>query len=173
MPKKDGFLIQIDGVLDLRRKLLAAAGAASNLKPAFREVAEGLRGHAGRQFDTKGGEGGTAWRPLAPATLAKRRKRKGYYRRLRVSGSKPLQATGRLKRSFTKKGAKHVEQISNAEMEWGSKHPLAHLHAQGVASRGPAPPLPQRQILSFRDSAQRDALTVEPIRKHVLAGLGS
>ena len=169
--KKPGFIIEIDGVLNLQRKLLAAAGQAENLRPAFKQIAENLRGHADRQFKSSGSEGGTPWKRLSISTLNARRLKKGYYRRLTVGGGRPLQATGRLQRSFTKKGRKHVETIGTAEMEWGSKHPLAHLHAKGVRSRGSAPPLPKREVISFKDEKQKQGLTVDVVRDHVMKGL--
>lgn len=167
-----GFFISVEGDVELRRALAGLSRRTSDLKPAFKVVADNMRAHTKRQFQTGGREGGAPWRPLSAATRLARRMGRGYYRRIRSVGSGPLVASARLRRSFTEQAsAKHVEDIKAREMEWGSKHPLAHLHAQGVSARGPAPPLPKRELIAFRDAEQRRKLTVEPLRKHVLAGL--
>lgn len=171
MAARDGFFVRLDGVTELKRKLVGLSRRATDLRPAFHVVAENLRGHARRQFDTSGGEGGKPWPALSAATQLARATGRGYYRRIRSAANRPLVATGKLRRSFTQRGGKHVERIDARSMEWGSRHPLAHLHVQGPSARAPAPPLPKREILSFRDARQREQLITEPLRRHVLAGL--
>lgn len=175
MAKRNGFFVSIEGQVELARRLKKVQGAARDLKPAFREVASNMREHAKAQFTTKGAEGGRPWAPLSPTTLRLRKayRRYGgnawgrYYGRISPQGNTPLVASGKLRRSFVEKGSKHVERIGQEEMEWGSKHPLAHLAVKGAANRGKAPPLKARPVISFRDKGQRDRITLQPIRAHL------
>lgn len=143
-----------DRTLDLRR-------------PLRQEIAPKLRLRAKDAFRTRGASIGKKWPPLSPFTIRARQNRWGYYK-LSGSGSSPLRFRGQLHRSYTNKASsKHVEDIDRGGMEWGSKHPLAHLHAQGPSSRGPAPPLPSRPVIGFRDAFDRFAVVIRPIEEHV------
>lgn len=143
-----------DRLVDLRR-------------PLRQEVAPRLRLRAKDAFRTKGQSHGSPWAPLAPSTLRAKARGWGYYRR--GAGGGTLRARGQLQKSYTRKSShKHVEDITRFGMEWGSKHPLAHLHAQGPSSRGPAPPLPSRPVIGFRNAFERYKVVVEPIEDHVL-----
>lgn len=170
-----GFFVSIEGEVELKRRLAKVRDAALDLKPAFRVVAANLRAHAREQFDTSGAAGGRPWAPLTPTTIGLRnhyRKYGGkawgrYYGRKASGGSRPLVASGGLRKSFVEKGPKHVETIGAESMEWGSKHPLAHLVVKGSKTRGKAPPLKARPVIAFRDDAQRRELTVEPISRYL------
>lgn len=158
--------VQVSGQKVVSRRLDRMKLNISDLRPPMREAAADLRKHAGRMFATRGRAGGVSWPNLSPATLQAQARGWGYYR---GRGRGPLQARGGLKRSYTQRTHRdHVEDIGRGGMEWGSSHNLAHLHAQGPRSRGPAPPLPSRPVLAFRSPRERNSIFRRPIEKHVL-----
>lgn len=173
--KDYGFFVSIEGEIALQRRMARVRESVIDLRPGFKEVGKRLRQHARAQFDSSGAEGGKPWARLTPTTQRLRnhyRRARGnswgrYYSRLSPASNRPLIASGKLRRSFVEKGGKHVERIGKKEMEWGSKHPLAHLVVKGSGSRGKAPPLKARPVIAFRDATQRDRLTIEPIRLQI------
>lgn len=166
-----GLSVDVEGDERLRQKLSGARGFMRNLKPPLTSIARTLTRRVDRQFRTSGAAGGTPWKPRSPATHKARARGWGYYRRRRGQ-SGILQSQGDLRKSFTSRGHRHhVERIGRQSMEWGSKHPLSWLHAQGPDARGPAPPLPQREIIAFRSSREKFNLFREPIAQHVLEDL--
>jgi len=162
-----GLEVDVRGDVELRRKLSGMRGALRDLRRPLGRVADDLSRRADRQFATQGAAFGTPWQPLSPATVRARSDRIGYYG---VKGARGgvLVASGDLRRSFTDRSSQfHVREIDRGGMEWGSKNPLAHLHAQGPQSRGPAPPLPKREIIAFRDAFDRSETFRKPLARHV------
>lgn len=167
-----GLSVDVEGDERLRKALSGVTGLMKNLRPPLREIARGLRRRADLQFQTRGQAYNTPWPSRSPATMRARRRGWGYYGTKGASGG-PVQASGETRRSFTSPSStKHVEKITRQTMEWGSKHPLAHLHTQGPQNRGPAPPLPQRPIIAFKFKKERDDFFREPIEEHVFDDLG-
>lgn len=168
---KAGLKLELTGVEEALARIAEIEGRSTKLAPAFRVIAGNLREKAEEQFRTQGAAGGARWKTLSPSTIRQRRRGTGYYSR-GARGTRPLVASGGLMRSFTERSSsKHVEEVTNSRMEWGSKHPVAHLHVQGPKNRGPAPGLPKREIIAFRDESEEDSVVREPVRDHILSGL--
>lgn len=164
-----GLEVDVDGVERLSRKMRGVQGALRNLKPAFRVIGRTMRKRTAEQFQTRGRAHGTRWKPLAPGTIKAKMRGWGYYGGGGGVSGKMLASRGGLRRSFTSKAHQdHVETIRRQSMEWGSSHNLAHLHAQGPQSRGPAGPLPQREIIAFQSEREKSDVMREPVREHVL-----
>lgn len=84
-------------------------------------------------FETDGKPVG-GWKPLSPNTIAARRH----------GGSKPLQDTGALKRSF------HIIELAEGKVTIGSLVPYAAAHNEGVPASRMNPILPKyKKALSF------------------------
>lgn len=165
-----GLKMEVEGDRRLKRKLESSSAALEDLRPPLRSTARKLRIRQREVFETAGRSQGTPWRPLSPATQHMRANALGYYRR--GVGPGILRASGGLMRSYTDPShPRHVEDIDRGGFEWGSTYNTAHLHASGVSSRAPAPPLPKRELLAFNDAAERRELFTEPIADHVFKGL--
>lgn len=166
-----GIEVDVDGVDDIDRRLTKTAVLMRDLSTPLKGVARTLRRRAARQFQTQGRAFGTPWPSLSPKTIRARMRGWGYYRS--GGAGRMLSASGGLRRSFTSRAhTDHVSDIRRQSMRWGSKHNLAHLHAQGPQSRGPAGPLPKREIIAFRSDEERDELFREPIAEHVMQEFG-
>lgn len=73
-----------------------------------RKIADGVIAAHQENFTTEGAASGNPWRPLAPRTVATRR-------RLGWGGSHPiLRRTRRYERSFVQRGGDHIEEITSS-----------------------------------------------------------
>lgn len=89
---------QIIGLDPIQRRLRAAAGAFSNLRPMLTEIGEATVESTKLRFKSSGpSPDGSPWKPLSAATIRSRRKGKG------AEAPMPLLDTGRLRNSITKR----------------------------------------------------------------------
>lgn len=86
------------GLDALSKDLEAAAKRAADLTPITKPAAERLRGIITLAFSQSKSPLGEAWRPLAPSTIARRRK----------GSAKPLIDTGLLRKSVSVRGEKQA-----------------------------------------------------------------
>lgn len=94
-------------------------------------------------------QGRQIWQGLSEGTIKARKRRWGYYRQPSSQGAEHmvLQWTGKLMRSFTRKGAAgNIFILSNRELSMGSNIPYAAYHhgPKGVK-------MPQRRVAFFSD----------------------
>lgn len=113
-----------------------------------RAIADAIRQQFQANF-TRQGSGNGAWRPLAPATVADRR-RQGY------AGNRPiLVRRGDLRRSFVERGGDNYERIWQSPVgltiESGSDDPRAIFHERGTSR------MPAREVVPL-DDAQEAAI---------------
>lgn len=88
---------QIFGLDPIQRRLRAAAGAFSNLRPMLTEIGETVITQTQLRFVDGESPDGSKWAPLSAVTLARRRKGKG------AGSAQPLMDTGRLRNSIAKR----------------------------------------------------------------------
>lgn len=86
------------GLDELSKDLESAAKRAADLTPITKPAAERLRGIITLAFSQSKSPLGEAWRPLAPSTIARRRK----------GSAKPLIDTGLLRKSVSVRGEKQA-----------------------------------------------------------------
>lgn len=124
----------------VQRTLGALGDRARNLRPAFAAIGEDIIATALLGFKDSKDPYGALWRPLKPATIAKRRKGKG------AGSAKPLLDTGRLRNSITKRLR------GNSGVEIGTNVVYAAIHQfGGQAGRGRKVNIPQRSFLATAD----------------------
>jgi phage gpG-like protein len=90
--------VDTSGLDDLAKDIEAAAKRATDLTPITKPAAERLRGIITLAFSQSKSPLGEAWRPLAPSTVARRRK----------GSAKPLIDTGLLRKSVSVRGEKQT-----------------------------------------------------------------
>lgn len=140
------------------RELLRIGENAGDMKPAFDEIHTVLMGASRRQFSTQGGYSG-GWQPLAPSTVAYKR-RNGLDRRI-------LHATLRLRNSLTQPShPDHVYEASADEMFSGSRVPYGGYHQSGGGN------LPRRRPVDFSAGGgprvKNDIVKI--LQRHLLGG---
>jgi Phage virion morphogenesis family len=125
------FEFEAEGDKLVSRELLDMGDRALDARPAFRLIADDFREFEAARFDSRG-EG--TWVPLAPATIREKAER----------GLDPrvLHATGQLRASLTKKGAKgSYSRIFPSFMLFGSTVPYAKYLQTGTRFMPPRKPL--------------------------------
>lgn len=142
------FTLQLDKNSDFR-DLDRLIDRITNMRSGqTRKIADGIR-HQFQSNFTRQGSGNGAWRPLAPATVADRR-RQGY------AGNRPiLVRRGDYRRSFVERGGDNHERIWQSAVgltiESGSDDPRAIFHERGTSR------MPVREVVPL-DDAQEDGL---------------
>lgn len=126
--------INVSGMNQVTRNLGSIAKGFKNFKPVFEKIADDFRKTQSAVFRAQGSfEGRSGWVALSPAYKLQKAK---------LYGGKPiLQATGKLKTSFTRKGGNHISQISNDRLILGSRDPKGVYHQNGTSKMPARPPL--------------------------------
>lgn len=137
----------IEGEKELSRRLDLKANKLKDFKPPFTEAAKSLKKTFENDvFRTEGAVIEEKWKPLSPLTLALRAKR--------GQGSKILDATGRMKRSFT-------YAVSSQEAVIGNVAPYFKYHQ----SKLPRKRLPRRVMMKLAEEQKQ--MIVRTFLKHV------
>lgn len=143
------FSFEVDGDLQVARKLVRFSDAARDARPVFHTIAEDIFGYNRRQFDSQGKYGSGGWKALKPETV------------MRKANHKPpldhriLRATGRLNRSLTVRGGGDQNLIIDANMfVLGSNLPYSQAHQHG----NPANNLPMRKPVELTEQNRRDII---------------
>lgn len=145
------------GVMQMDRRLSRFQDVVSDYRPVLRDIGGLFRKIEEEQFLS---EGHGRWRPLAPATL--RRKK----------GPGILRESGRLFDSLTSPGGEHEEEISKTEGRWGTAVPYAIFHQTGTSK------MPTRPPIDFREEDKREItrlvqrFIVEEARRQGLLSFG-
>ena len=150
-----GVRFEIEGDVQVERKLLRFAEAADDMTPAWKRIDEQIRGFERSQFGTQGASGSGGWAPLKPRTVA--------FKARNNLDPRILHATGRLRKSFTNKtDPDHVLRFGKDWFFSGSKTPYAGVHQNPK----PSNPLPQRRPVELTET-QRKAI-VRTVQAHLV-----
>lgn len=137
------------------REILRIGDNAGDMRPAFDEVHDLFLDVESRQFASQGGAYSGGWRPLAPATKARKA-------RLNLD-PRILHETLRLRKSLTNKThTDHIYRSSADEMFVGTKVPYAGPHQNPKSSN----PLPRRRPIEFSDAIRRDIIKI--LQRHLV-----
>lgn len=128
------------------RQLRAMQRRAHDPLPAWRKVGRYMAREIAKQFRTRGARFSTPWRPLAPSTIAEKR-RLGYPRT-------PLVRTGALKREFTGRPLDIERYMGNVAF-FGSNNPIAAYQHFGTRRNGRRH-IPARPILKVTPDMRRE-----------------
>ena len=138
------FTLHTDAKFDDTERLIDKITRLGNAQT--RAIADGIKQQHQANF-TRQGSGNGAWRPLAPATVADRR-RQGY------AGNRPiLVRRGDYRRSFVERGGDNHERIWQSAVgltiESGSNDPVSELHERGTSR------MPAREVVPLDDAQER------------------
>lgn len=117
--------IDVFGDTQLARELLRFGDRATDMSPAFEEIADNFLLNEERQFSTQGSYASGRWAPLAPSTVTGKAK----------AGLDPrtLHATRTLRNSLSRQGAPgNVREIKSDEMFVGTSVEYARYHQMGT-----------------------------------------
>lgn len=146
---------ETSGVKQIDRELIRIGAYAGDVSPALKAIVGVMRDETRKQFNTEGGHASGGWAPLAPSTVAA--KRRGGYR------PEILRRTDALMRSLTVAGdPNEVVEIGKQELTFGSRLPYADLHQTGTHR------MPKRPPLQFTEEAKRTIVKV--LQRYVIAG---
>lgn len=145
--------ISIFGEKLVSRTLTRFAENADDMRPAFDKIHKFfLKTIETTQFNSQGAFSG-GWAPLAPSTLAGKR-RAGLDPRI-------LHATLRLRKSLTNStSSDHVYKVTADGMELGSKVPYGRYHQSGTVN------MPQRRPVQFTAEHKREM--VKMLQQHLM-----
>lgn len=141
------------GDVQFSREILRVGANARNMRPAFDEIHDIVRGAEKQQFSTQGAAFSGGWKPLAPSTVAEKAA-KGLDRRI-------LHRTLRLRTSLTTKhGRDHVYRATADEMFVGTRVSYARWHQLGTER------MPQRRPFELNDAVRREIVRV--LQRHLV-----
>jgi phage gpG-like protein len=137
--------IDVFGTTFLSRKLNAIGDRAGDLEPVLESVADDMRDHAKRAFDSRGLTSGAAWPPLSPDTIARKSRDKSA--KIRSNASRVLHATETLRNSLTVEGHKdHVSHADHNSLTYSTNVPYAIFHQEGTRLMPARPPVRLREF---------------------------
>lgn len=138
------------------REILRVGQNAADMRPAFDEVHDLFLGVEQQQFRSQGGAYSGGWKPLAPSTVASKRRQN--------LDPRILHATLRLRGSLTQKThADHVYTATSDEMFVGTRVPYAGVHQNPKTS-----PLPRRRPIEFSEKVRSDIVKI--LQRHLMSG---
>jgi phage gpG-like protein len=151
--------VEVFGEQIVHRRMVRFEAGLIDASDAFREIITLLRASTVANFRTRGVSGGSRWRDLAPATVARKR-RLGLDPRI-------LRATHRLYNSFVSDGADHVEEVGPVSMRWGSRVPYGIYHG----SSQPRRVIPYRPPVKLSEVDKRDIAKI--LQRAIVGGVGA
>jgi phage gpG-like protein len=150
-------LFDVSWDVQINRKLLRVGAHSTDASPAFEAIADFWIAETREQFATEGRHASGGWKPLTPATLEAKRRKK-----LRPE---ILRATDRMLNSLTvRDDGDMILEISPTELAYGSKVPYVGAHQRPKATSH----LPQRRPVEFTETARRT--TVKILQRFILTG---
>jgi hypothetical protein len=149
----------VEVVLDDRRlKRLLGDRRLESMKEPLHIVRGRIEGDFRRRFETAGAHLGTKWKPLAPATVRSRLRKRGGNK---GGVDRPLWDTGRLKQSLQRVGPESISVVSDTELVRGTAVPYASAHQ------------PTRPIVTEEMKQAAGEYAIEEIGKYVKEVLGA
>lgn len=145
-----------DGTKDLKRRLRGIERRIQNPERAWKSVGAYVSKSVRQQWTTRGGRMGTPWAPLAPSTVADK-KRNGWPRT-------PLVRTGDMRRGFTGRPM-DIERITGQTAVFGSSSKVAGWQHRGTTRHG-RPHIPARPILKLTPDMRKDIADI--MKKHIV-----
>lgn len=134
--------MEVAGEAIVSRAIGRFAGVTSDLRPAWRDIADDFLKVEERQFESAGAQGtGGAWQPLSPAYAA--------WKARNYPGMPIMQRSQRLFRSLSERNADHIEESRPDELVLGTRVPYAGYHQVGAGA------LPQRRVIALNDTIRR------------------
>lgn len=153
------FSFEIDGDVQVSRRLLRFGSNARDARPVFHTIADDIFGYNRRQFDSQGGYGSGGWKPLKPETVRRKAMHKP------PLDPRILRATGKLHRSLTVRGGGDQNLIIDANMfVLGSNLPYSQAHQHG----NPANNLPMRKPVELTIQNRKDI--IKRIQRWIVRG---
>jgi len=116
----------------IARKLTRFADRLGDMSSLWDEMAEALHAVQERAFESEGSSSGARWHPLSPRYRTEKA--------ARFPGKGILEATGRLRRSFSSGAQGNIFKATPGRMTWGTEVPYSVYHQHGT-SRMPARPV--------------------------------
>lgn len=150
--------VRVTGGDKLRRELRRREQNIKQPDPAWRAVGRYLAREVRKQFSTKGAHFGTPWKPLAPSTVAAKR-RGGWPRQ-------PLVRTGQLKRDFTSSPL-DIERYEGSTAVFGASSDVAGWQQYGTKRNGRTH-IPARIILKITPTMRREIRDI--LDQHINGG---
>jgi hypothetical protein len=155
--------VRVFGETVIRRRYLRLAANASDASEGFRDVVRVLREATEENFATRGVSGGSRWRDLKPATIARKRRLGLDLRILRETGRLygsligAQAGTGRARSDiggrFIPGAGDHIEEIGPDSLRWGSRVPYGIYHQ----SNAPRSRIPYRPPVKLNERRKREA----------------
>lgn len=126
---------------------------SADLRPAFLRVIEDFQAGERALFETQGRSEGLDWPPIRPDTIRRHPERLG-----------PMEMTGALKRSLTRRGAKYsIRKIEADMLTVGTRDPVSNLHQH----KRPGSRNPRRPVLFV--SKERGSRWIDILADHIFA----
>lgn len=144
---------RVDGEKVLSRNLRIIADGITDMAPEMGKIGALVKADALENMASQSSEGGGAWKPLAPFTVAMRAKRWGYYHRAPngAGASSPvLRWTGRLAEGFRDQPGKLQVTIDN---------PVPYFKHHQAKDRA-NPRLPRRLMLEMKSASKAKAMNI-------------
>lgn len=151
------FDFEIDGDVQVSRKLLRLGEYAGDATPVFDSMADDIIKLTKRQFDTQGSSGSGGWTELKPETIRRKANHKP------PLDPRILRATGALFDSLTKKGgAGQILETKRDSLTFGTKVAYSGFHQKGGDR------IPQRRPVEF---TKRDRTgLVKKLQRYIMTG---
>jgi phage gpG-like protein len=142
--------LDVYGEEQIDRELLRFSSYVGDPSPAFHKIADDMREDIGHRFEAEG----PGWAKLAASTLAAKA----------AAGLPPeiLQATRKLMRSLSQKGAGHVEEVGDDFLRFGSSVPYGKFHQKGTTK------MPERKVIDFTEADRRGF--VRTLQRYIRTG---
>ena len=134
------------GVSDQVRRVRRLRNNMKTVERVWPKVGRYISREVAKQFRTRGVNFGTPWKPLAPSTVAEKR-RLGFPRA-------PLVRSGRLKREFTGRPL-DIERYQGNRAFFGSNNPVALWQHKGTRRNGRRH-IPPRTIIKTTPKMRRE-----------------
>lgn len=153
------FDFEIDGDVQVSRKLLRLGQHAGDCRPVFSSMADDIIALTKKQFDSQGSSGSGGWKPLKDATVAAKARHKP------PLDPRILRATGALYKSLAIRGASNQHLVMTKDtLEFGSKLPYSAVHQKGSRSRN----IPQRRPVELTKSNRLNL--VKSLQRFIITG---
>ena len=151
------FDFEVDGDVQVSRKLLRLGEYAGDATPVFDSMADDIIKLTKRQFDTQGSSGSGGWDQLKPETIRRKANHKP------PLDPRILRATGALFNSLTSRGGSNqILETKKDSLTFGTKLPYSGVHQRGGGS------VPQRRPVEF-SKRDRNGL-VKSLQRYIMTG---
>lgn len=141
--------VSVHGLDEVRERLHDMQARAKDLSPAWEELLTWWASTEREQFESKGRRWRTQWRPLAPSTIAEKR-RKGFL-------GEPLVRSGEMRASLTRRPL-GIEHVGAHDLTAGTRSYPAHFHQTGTRHM-PARPLVNARAVASEGAASAAVLS--------------